>query len=213
MLSFNFIEKLIDMAIKFLFLDIGNVMLNNGWDRKGRQASVEKFGLDAAELDERHHLTFDTYEEGKIALDEYLRRTVFYTDRSFTMDEFKQYMMQLSQPIPEMIELFKSLKTKHHLKLAVVNNEGRELNDYRINKFGLVDFIDFFISSCFVHIRKPDTDIFSLALDVAHAKPEEVVYIDDRAMFVHVAQRMGLNGIVHSAIDDTKAKLASFGLD
>ncbi|WP_447641700.1 MULTISPECIES: HAD-IA family hydrolase [Chitinophagaceae] len=200
------------MAIKFLFLDIGNVMLNNGWDRKGRQLAVEKFGLDAADLDERHHLTFDTYEEGKISLDEYLRRTVFYTERAFSMEDFKLFMMQLSHPIPEMIDLFKKLKEKYALKLAVVNNEGRELNDYRINKFGLVDFIDFFISSCFVHIRKPDTDIFSLALDVAHAKPEEVVYIDDRAMFVHVAQRIGLNGIVHATIDETKARLAEYGL-
>lgn len=200
------------MAIKFLFLDIGNVMLNNGWDREGRQQAVEKFGLDAADLDERHHLTFDTYEEGKISLDEYLRRIVFYKERDYTMEEFKNFMMQLSKPKPEMIELFKYLKEKHHLKLAVVNNEGRELNDYRINKFGLVDFIDFFISSCFVHIRKPDTDIFSLALDIAHAKADEVVYIDDRPMFVHVAQRMGLNGIVHITIHDTKAKLAEYGL-
>ncbi len=201
------------MAIKFLFLDIGNVMLNNGWDRKGRQLAVDRFHLDAAELDERHHLTFDTYEEGKISLDEYLRRTVFYTDRDYSIDDFKKFMMHLSQPIPDMIGLFKNLKEQHHLKLAVINNEGRELNDYRINKFGLVDFIDFFISSCFVHIRKPDTDIFSLALDVAHAKPEEVVYVDDRAMFVHVAQRMGLHGIIHTTMEDTKAKLAGFGLD
>lgn len=201
------------MPIKFLFLDIGNVMLNNGWDRKGRQKAVEEFGLDASDLDERHHLTFDTYEEGKITLDEYLLRTVFFKDRHFTMQEFKDFMMHLSKPIPEMIDLFKSLKEKHHLKLAVVNNEGRELNDYRINKFGLTDFIDFFISSCFVHVRKPDTDIFSLALDIAHAKPGEVVYIDDRAMFVHVANRMGINGIVHSNIEDTKKQLLQFGID
>ncbi|MFT4204414.1 MAG: HAD family phosphatase [Chitinophagaceae bacterium] len=200
------------MAIRFLFLDIGGVMLNNGWDRKGRALAVEKFGLDNAEMDERHHLTFDTYEEGKISLDEYLRRTVFYTERSFTKEEFKEFMMQLSQPIPEMISLIKELKEKHNLKLAVVNNEGRELNDYRINTFGLVEFIDFFISSCFVHIRKPDTDIFKLALDIAHAQPEEVLYIDDRAMFIHVADRLGIKGIIHKNIADTKVRLAEFGL-
>lgn len=198
--------------IKFLFLDIGGVMLNNGWDRKGRQLAVERFGLDAAEMDERHHLTFDTYEEGKISLDEYLRRTVFYTERNFTREEFKEFMMQLSQPIAEMIDLISSLKQKHHLKLAVVNNEGRELNDYRISHFGLEKFIDFFISSCFVHIRKPDADIFKLALDIAHARPEEVVYIDDRAMFVHVADRLGIKGIIHKDIEETKEKLAGFGL-
>ncbi len=201
------------MAIKFLFLDIGGVMLNNGWDRKGRELAVEKFGLDKVEMDERHHLTFDTYEEGKISLDEYLRRTVFYTERNFTKEEFKEFMMQLSQPLPEMIDMVKSLKAKHNLRLAVVNNEGKELNDYRINTFGLEGFIDFFISSCFVHIRKPDADIFKLALDVAHAKPEEVVYIDDRAMFIHVADRIGIKGIIHKDVAETKAKLAEFGLD
>ncbi|QES89254.1 HAD family hydrolase [Rhizosphaericola mali] len=199
--------------VKFLFLDIGGVMLNNGWDRNGRKAAIEKFGLEASELDERHHLTFDTYEEGKISLDEYLDRTVFFKERDFTKEQFKQFMFELSQPLPEMIELFKSVKEKNHLKIAVVNNEGRELNDYRISHFGLENFIDFFISSCFVHIRKPDADIFSLALDIAHAKPEEVVYIDDRAMFVQVAGKLGLKGIVHKEIEETKKSLLGFGLD
>ena len=44
-----------------LFLDIGGVLLTNGWDRGIRVHASEKFGLDYKEMDERHHLTFDTY--------------------------------------------------------------------------------------------------------------------------------------------------------
>jgi putative hydrolase of the HAD superfamily len=68
------------MKIKAVFLDIGNVLLTNGWDRRLRREAAEKFGLDHEEMNERHHLTFDTYEEGKLSLEEYLTRVVFYEE-------------------------------------------------------------------------------------------------------------------------------------
>ena len=54
-------------------------------------------------MDERHHLTFGTYEEGKLSLDEYLDRTVFYESRSFTREQFRDFMFGQSKPYPEMI--------------------------------------------------------------------------------------------------------------
>ncbi|ANI90534.1 hydrolase [Arachidicoccus ginsenosidimutans] len=200
-----------EIKIKTLFTDIGGVLLNNGWDRKKRAAAVEKFKLDAEELQERHHLTFDTYEEGKISLDEYLDRVVFYEKRSFSRKAFKEFMFKSSSAYPEMIDLFKSLKKKYGFHIAVVSNEGRELNDYRIKTFGLDEFVDFFISSSFVHLRKPDADIFKLALDIAQHSPEEVLFIDDRPMFVQVAERLGIKGIVHKNYEDTKKQLAEYG--
>src|SRR5690348_1327993 len=150
-----------------LFLDVGGVLATNGWDRTMRQKAGETFRLDYAELDGRHHRTFDTYEEGKITLDEYLNRVIFYTERPFTREEFKGFMFAQSQPDPPMIDLVRSLKARHGLKVAVVSNEGRELTVHRIGKFGLKSFVDFFFSSCFVHLRKPDADIYRLALDIS----------------------------------------------
>src|SRR5215469_2952259 len=95
-----------------LFLDVGGVMLTNGWDRKAREAAANKFGLDLGELNDRHQMTFDTYESGKLSLDEYLKRAVFYEDRSFTMQEFRQFMFDQSVAYPEMIELVKALKER-----------------------------------------------------------------------------------------------------
>ncbi|MFZ1043065.1 MAG: HAD family phosphatase [Anaerolineales bacterium] len=198
--------------ITTLFLDIGGVLLTNGWDRDIRVHASEKFGLDNKEMDERHHLTFDIYEEGKLSLDEYLNRVVFYQDRSFSREEFKAFMYAQSQPFPEMIELMRGLKTQYGLQVAAVSNEGRELTVYRVQQYKLGTFIDFFVSSCFVHYRKPDADMYRIALDIAQARPEQVIYIDDRPMFVEVAQGLGIQGIIHKDYKTTKEALGIIGL-
>jgi putative hydrolase of the HAD superfamily len=198
--------------ITALFLDIGGVLLTNGWDHKIRARAADKFGLDYDEMNERHHLTFDTYEEGKLSLDEYLNRTVFYEKRSFSQQEFKSFMYAQSQPYPEMIRLIGGLKTRHGLRIAAVSNEGRELTAYRVQQFKLSAFIDIFVSSCFVHYRKPDADIYRVALDIAQASPDQVVYIDDRAMFVEVARGLGIQGILHKDYETTQKALETIGL-
>lgn len=202
----------ISTPITTLFLDIGGVLLTNGWDHNIRTRAAGKFNLDYEEMNERHHLTFDTYEEGKLSLDEYLKRVVFYQQRSFSREEFKAYMYAQSKPFPEMIELVRGLKAQYNLQVAAVSNEGRELTVYRVQQFKLGTFIDFFISSCFVHYRKPDADLYHIALDIAQVHPEQVVYIDDRPMFVEVAQGLGIRGIIHTSYQATSKALEQFGL-
>lgn len=195
-----------------LFLDVGGVLLTNGWDRSMRRRAAETFGLDHADMDERHHLTFDTYELGKLSLDEYLNRMVFYKERPFSGEEFKAFMFAQSQPFPQMIDLIRGLKKAYGLRVAVVSNEGRELTTYRIRKFGLGEFVDFFIASSFVHFRKPDADIYRIALDIAQVPVGQVLYIEDRLMFVEVAQGLGIRSIHHTSFESTRASLASLGL-
>jgi len=199
-------------TITTLFLDIGGVLLTNGWDNNIRKNAADKFGLNFEELNERHHLTFDTYEEGKLSLDEYLNRIVFYQERSFSRDEFKAFMYDQSRHFKDMIELMCGLKAQYSLQVAAVSNEGRELTVYRVQQFKLGSFIDFFISSCFVHYRKPDADMFRIALDIAQVNPQQVVYIDDRPMFVEVAQGMEIRGIIHKGYETTQKELEAMGL-
>jgi putative hydrolase of the HAD superfamily len=200
------------LSITTLFLDIGGVLLSNGWDRPMRKRAAETFNLDYEEMNERHHLTFDTYEEGKLSLDEYLNRVVFHEKRTFSSNEFKQFMLQQSTAFPEMIELIRKLKSRYRLKVVAVSNEGRELTTHRVEKFKLGEFIDFFVVSSFVHFRKPDADIFRIALDIAQVSPMQVLYLEDRAMFVEVAQAQGINAIRHSTFDKTVAALNAYGL-
>ena len=158
-------------AIRCMFLDIGGVLLTNGWDHRARRRAATHFKLQLSEMEDRHHLTFDTYEEGKLTLEEYLGRVVFYRKRPFTRAQFRRFMFAQSKPYPKMIELVARLKVRHGLKIVVVSNEARELNTHRIRTFKLDGFVDAFVSSCFVHIRKPDADIFRLALDLARCTP------------------------------------------
>jgi putative hydrolase of the HAD superfamily len=198
--------------IDTLFLDVGGVLLTNGWDRKARSRAAREFGLDNEEFQERHHMVFDSYEKAKFSLDDYLSLVVFHRDRPFTKEDFTEFMLERSRALPGMINLVRSLKAQYGLKTVVVSNEGRELADYRIKKFKLTEFIDSFIFSCFVQFRKPETAIFRIALDVSQADPRHVVYLDDREMFVEVAQDLGIAGIHHLGYQSTRAALAKIGL-
>ena len=199
-------------SITTIFTDLGGVLLTNGWDRGSRRKAIDLFKLDPEETEERHHLTFDTYEVGKITLDEYLDRVVFYKKQAFSRIQFREFMFGQSKPFPEMIALVRQLKKKHNLNVAVVSNEGRELAEYRIKKFMLNDFVDFFIVSSFVHFRKPDADIFRIALDTAQVSAKQVVYIEDRPMFVQVAETLGIRGLHHIDQATTLSKLQKFGI-
>ncbi|MEP7269548.1 MAG: HAD-IA family hydrolase [Saprospiraceae bacterium] len=199
--------------ITTLFLDIGGVLLTNGWGHESRHLAAEKFNLDFIDFNLRHAIAFETFESGKLRMDEYLDIAVFNEPRDFTKDAFQQFMFTQSKPYPEMIELIKRLKERYGLKIIAVSNEARELNTYRIQEFKLTGFIDFFVSSTYIHIRKPDIDIYKLALDMAQVQTGEVIYIDDVPVFVTVAASLGINGICHINYESTCKKLQSFGFE
>lgn len=200
------------MRIRTLFTDLGGVLLTNGWDRACRVRAATEFNLDIEDTDERHHLTFDTYEIGRLSLDEYLHRVVFYRPRDFTPDQFRDFMFAQSRPIPEMIDYVKDLKARHGLQVVAISNEGRELAQYRVDTFNLKEFIDAFFISGFLHTRKPDVSIFQTALDATQASVGESVYMDDRQLFVEVAGSLGLNALWHTDLATTQAALADLGL-
>jgi FMN phosphatase YigB (HAD superfamily) len=199
-------------VITCLFVDIGGVLLSNGWDHHLRKQAATDFKLDWDELESRHHLNVDVYETDKLTLKDYLARVVFYEERPFSPTQFRDFMFAHSQPYPEMIELIIQLKIRYGLKIFVVSNEAREINDYRIEKFKLDEFVDCFISSCYVHLRKPDKDIFRLALDIAQVPAKQTAYIENTPLLVQVAETFGIRGILHTDYKSTCEKLAALGL-
>lgn len=193
-----------------LFVDIGQVFLTNGWDRLSRQKAAEKFDLDLAECNERHSLIFDIYQMGKVDLQTYLDRVIFYKERLFTHGQFIDFMFGQSQKLDDMIALLKEYKSRYSLKIVALSNEGKELADYRIKAFNLKEWIDFFVVSCYVGMIKPDPGIYQLALNIAQVEAKEVVYIDDRLLFTECAAKLGFEVIHHETTAKTKAKLEAF---
>lgn len=198
--------------ITTLFLDIGGVLLTNGWDTALRKQTAEHFGVDYTELDHRHRVTYDTYEEGKMPLETYLKQIIFFEPRSFTPADVKKYILEQAKPYQDTIDLVQRLRAVYGLRIAVVSNEGREIAEDRIARFHLKDFVDFFIVSAFVHFRKPDLDIYRLALDVAHVKPEQVAYIEDRPLLCEVAAELGIRSVLNRSAGETRQILAGLGL-
>jgi len=196
-----------NIEITTLFLDIGGVLLTNGWDRQARHKAAIQFKLDEEEMNERHHLTFDTYETGKLTLDEYLNRIVFYTKRKFSKKDFTKFIFDQSQPIKGSLEFFKGLKEKYRLRVIAVSNEAKEINEYRIKKYKLNHLFDSFVSSCYVHLRKPDADIFRMACDVAQTPLPNILYVDDRHMFVEVARSLNIRAHHFKSLDEAKKYL------
>jgi HAD superfamily hydrolase (TIGR01509 family) len=200
------------LPIKTLFVDVGEVLLTNGWDHLARRRAAKHFKMDWAEMDKRHRLVFETHEEGRLTFEEYLAWVVFYEKRAFSRRQFRDFIFAQSKPYPKMIELLTQLKARYGLKVVVVSNESREVNAYRIRTFKLDQFVDTFISSCFVHIRKPDVRIIRLALDLAQTPATQAIFIDNTPMFVKIAEDLGIRGILHDGYESTRAKLAAFGL-
>jgi putative hydrolase of the HAD superfamily len=200
------------IPVKTLFLDIGGVLLTNGWDHRARKRAATHFKLNWAEMQERHELNFETHEEDKTTFKEYLDRVVLYQKRPFSRNEFRRFMFAQSKPDAGMIELVRNLKAKYRLKIFVVSNESRELNAYRIRHFKFDGFVDAFISSCFVRLRKPDADIFKLALDIAQTPVRQIIYIENTPLFVQVAESLGVRSILHTDYKSTCAKLSLLGL-
>jgi putative hydrolase of the HAD superfamily len=191
-------------TIKTLFLDIGGVLLTNGWGREERKNAIEKFGLDREETEDRNALVWDTYESDKFKLNDYLDYVIFHQKRSFSKEEFTAFMMEQSQPLDGAIEYFKQLKKERGYKIIALSNEAREFNAHRIEKFKLNELFDFYISSCYVKLRKPDPAIFKIAFDTAQASPDESVYIDDRLTYIEIAQKIGVQTLHYHGLDSAK---------
>jgi putative hydrolase of the HAD superfamily len=199
-------------AVRCLFLDIGGVLLTDGWNHHARRRAAKTFGLEWTEIEPRHQLTFDTYEQGKLTLEDYLGQVIFYKKRSFTRGQFRRFMFAQSKPYPAMLELIARLRVRHGLKVIAVSNEARELNAHRIRTFELGRIFDAFVSSCFVHVRKPDADMYRIALDIAQVPARDVLYIENTPMFVQIAHGMGIRSILHTDYGSTHARLVALGL-
>ncbi|TSJ43540.1 HAD-IA family hydrolase [Mucilaginibacter corticis] len=189
--------------LKILFFDIGGVMLSNGWGHESREEAARKFGLDYEEVNGLHNFIFNVYEIGGVTLDDYLDTVIFNHPRDFTREDFKEFVYQQSVELPT-LEWLKEWKKDCGFRIISVNNEGKELNDYRVKKFKLHEFFDAFVSSCEVGLRKPDPAIWKLAMGIAQAQPNQCVYFDDRIMFVNAAQNLGIRAFQHKDLESTK---------
>ena len=195
-----------------LFWDVGGVILSNGWDRAARSAAARKFGLDWEELQDRHDLASPAFETGKITLDTYLQRIVFYRKRNFTKEEFTEFIFAQSEEFPDARAVLSGVAAAGRYLLATINNEALELNERRIQQFQLRREFKAFFSSGYLGIRKPDEGIYRLALEVTQRQPEECIFIDDRELNLECARMLHMRTIQFQNAAQLRQDLAANGV-
>jgi len=199
--------------IKNLFWDIGGVILTNGWDHNSRMEAVQMFGLDWEEYRERHDLSFPAFDAGQITLNQYLDRTLFYRPRTFSREEFTAFMFAQSKEYPETRAVLSDVAGTGKYYVASINNEPRELNQYRIEAFALRKEFQAFFSSCFLGARKPEEAIYRMALEVSQRAAESSVFIDDRALNLENPRRLGMQVIQHQNAKQLRGDLQALGIE
>ena len=200
-------------AITSLFWDVGGVILTNGWDHQSRMEAARAFGLDWEEFRERHDLSFPAFDSGQITLNQYLDRTLFYRPRPFTREEFTAFMFAQSREYPETRAVLSSVARTGKYFVASINNEPRELNNYRIEAFGLRKDFQAFFSSCSLNARKPEETIYRIALEVTQRPPETAVFIDDRTLNLENPRRLGMHVVHHQTAEQLRNDLRALGIE
>lgn len=199
--------------ITAVFCDVGGVLLTNGWDHGERGRLVEKFALDATDFEDRHHMLASSMDDGRMDLDEYLDRTIFYRPRSFRKQDAREFIYSQSQALPGSLDVIARVAKAGKVFLATLNNESRELNLHRIETFGLRQYFSVFFSSCYLGVSKPHAEIYQLALDLSQRQPEESVFIDDRSLNLESARRLGIHTIQFLNAAQIESDLRTLGLE
>ena len=200
------------MSVPTLFFDVGGVLLTNAWDTGARRRAAETFGLDYPEFQTRHEMLKTAFETGRISLDSYLKKSVFHRERPFRPDAFKEFMFHQSQPIGDTLEWVRALARSGHCRLFTLNNESKELHDYRVRTVQLDTIFRGFLTSCYMGQTKPDEGIYLSAVGIAACDPGDAIFIDDRALNVEPALALGLNAVQFTGLDPLRAYLRERGV-
>ncbi|MGA2652948.1 MAG: HAD-IA family hydrolase [Terracidiphilus sp.] len=196
-----------------ILFDVGGVLLTNGWDHRERAAVAKQFSLDLTTFEALHAAHYDAWERDAINVAEYLDLTVFYEPRSFSKAAFYDAICAQSKEIPDgALGVLHDVATTCNCLVGALNNEARETNEFRFQKFGLRNVFDVALSSCYLGLRKPDAAIYKRALDILGRPAERVLFIDDRPENVAGATGVGMNGIVFKGAEGLRSELVALGV-
>jgi putative hydrolase of the HAD superfamily len=196
-----------------LFFDVGGVILTNAWDTAARKRAAEAFGLDYSEFQTRHEMLKTALETGRLSLDSYIHKTVFHRSRSFSPQDFQVFMYSQSQPLDDALAWVRALAATGKYRLFTLNNESRELQEYRVRTFRLHTIFNGFFTSCYLGQVKPDEAIYLNALGIAGCSRRQAIFIDDRPLNVEPAVALGLNAVYYQGLDALRAYLKEQGIE
>lgn len=185
-------------TIRTIFWDIGGVVLTNGWDPGQRKRVLTRLGVDLDAYEEVHDRANYYWERGLISAEEFFTQTVLRTnpnlDLTFEM-LWRQVCAESKVLDAGCLDILADLKQSGKYRLATLNNESRELNEYRLDAFKLRSLFDYFICSGYVHEMKPMPGIYKSAIDISGFDADTALFIDDKRENCEAARALGMRAI------------------
>jgi HAD superfamily hydrolase (TIGR01509 family) len=200
-------------AIETIFFDIGGVLLTNGWDEQQRARVLTDFGVELQPYEEKHNAANYYWERGLKDARWFFDQTLFYEPRMFTFDDLWAAVTGESRVLyPAVYDVLRDLQAARRYSIATLNNESRELNDFRIQAFELRDYFDYFICSGYVREMKPHRDIYRTALEISGTPAAQTLFIDDKAENCEAARALGMNAIQFHTPGELRSALTAIGI-
>ena len=202
-------------SIRTLFWDLGGVVLTNGWDLGQRTRVLTRLGVNLEAYEEAHDRANYYWERGLITAENFFSQTVLRPNPTVNLT-FEMLWPQVCAESkvlhPECLDLLADLKQTGRYRVATLNNESRELNEYRLDAFKLRSLFDYFICSGYVHEMKPMPGIYNAAVDISGFAADTALFIDDKKENCDAAQEAGMNAIFFETPAQLCADLAGYDI-
>lgn len=201
--------------IRTIFWDIGGVLLTNGWDAHQRAGVLNSLGVDLLAYEAMHDRANFYWERGLITARDFFEQTVLETNPQLglTFEALWEWVCGESRVLhPGSFEILAALQRSGQYRLATLNNESRELNEYRLDAFELRAYFDYFVCSGYVHEMKPLPGIYRAAIDISGWPAHTALFIDDKQENCDGAEALGMRAIRFVSPEQLQQDLAQLGI-
>lgn len=192
--------------VRVIGFDCGGVLLTDSWNP---DKISKKFGIPSKVLWRRTWENLNPLERGRISEEDFLTRVL----RSYELSlegVRREIRSQMRVLYPENFDLIRKLRGKYDL--ALMNNECREWNRYRMRRFKLEELFDHVFSSCKLGKAKPDEGYYREVLGRLGVEPGDLVFVDNTERNVRSAEGLGIRSISFESPGQLRKELAKIGV-
>ncbi|MBP6882544.1 MAG: HAD family phosphatase [Candidatus Levybacteria bacterium] len=193
--------------IKAVIFDVGGVIVSNEMESVYEDIKGT-FGIDTPTFEKAWTELMPLLGTGKITEDIFWKEFLEITHSSKSLPEqslLSRKYLELTKLNTQTIEIAKKLVDDGY-QIALLSNTIKAHVDIN-SSLGFFEIFDTKIFSNEVGMRKPDPQIFQLALKRLGRLPHEAIFIDDDETYVSAACKLGIIGIIYKNIPQLKSDL------
>lgn len=182
--------------MRFVLFDIGNVLVH--YDHQRTMAALaDLYHADPIQLSIFYSQIGRQFGIGEITPTQVVDMLNSHYNTTCSLEEFAEAFCAGLMRDDAALAYAVALQVEGELAVGAISNTNAvhvawlDAHAPELNEFELV------IMSNEVGLRKPDPEIYELAMEILDASPAQILYVDDRAENVEAARQLGTNAILH----------------